>query len=168
MTSLHKYAAQRHKASYYCPGVDPTSPTGTPVEVSAPTAAQDQMSPDHGECCPSLDEQINEPLGCVEEIAREYARLRNELGPKPTPSLDEEARRLKEMHEKEEQGRREHAVFAAQYHKLVSHTAYVENVWRRMEERGYFDLDPVRGDGDSVLVQSTTKEAATSSRYRPK
>ncbi|KAI0327699.1 hypothetical protein GY45DRAFT_1327236 [Cubamyces sp. BRFM 1775] len=143
MTSLREYAARRRKASYYSPGADPTLPTGTPVEPSGPIADHPPNPPPNQNIipaeAPSVEKHINEPMGIVEEIAHEYFRLQNELGPRPRVVLDEETIRQQRIKEQEEQERHERAVFTVQYHKLLNQTAYVKRVWKRMEESGYFD-----------------------------
>ncbi|KAI0353345.1 hypothetical protein OH77DRAFT_621716 [Trametes cingulata] len=142
MTSLRKYAARRHHASFY--SVDPTIPTGTPVEGPiVGSTSQLRTSPETGtERSATIEEQIHDPMGLVEDIAREYARIRSELGPKPSTAaqtLDERALRRKRRKEQAEQHRRELAIFVDQYSKLITHAAYVDSVWKHMEESGYFD-----------------------------
>lgn len=88
-------------------------------------------------------------MGIVGEVAREYVRLQNELGPRPAVALDEEGLRQQRIKEQDEQERHERAVFTVQYHKLLNQAAYVQHVWRRMEECGYFDEEEIRDDIES-------------------
>ncbi|KAI0363153.1 hypothetical protein BV20DRAFT_1126451 [Pilatotrama ljubarskyi] len=162
MTSLHKYAARRHHVFFY--SADPTIPTGMPVEEAAALSTS-QLYPEHPECSAPIDEQIYDPMGLVEEIAREYARLRSELGPKPSagPSiLDEKALRRKRRKEQAEQYRRELAIFVDQYRKLVKHAAYVDSVWKHMEESGYFDDHEDDEDDVEVEIQNTDDSPTSS------
>ncbi|KAI0634923.1 hypothetical protein C8Q77DRAFT_1208360 [Trametes polyzona] len=169
MTSLKQYAARRNKAFYYSLGSDPTVPTGTPVPESE-LAALRPHSPELRECSAAAEDQICEPLGVVADIAREYARLRNENPAPPAPVLDAKALRLKKKAEKEAQERREEAIFVTQYHKMMAQDAYVTSVYRRMEEAGYFDkADDVdreghadgesEGDGNSKSNQDTEERS---------
>lgn len=88
-----------------------------------------------------MEEHIIEPMGFVAEVAREYARIRNEMGPKPqaAPVLDEKALRRKRKQEKAEEDRRARAIACVQYQKLLDQKAYVNSVYKHMEEMGYFD-----------------------------
>lgn len=125
---------------YYSPGFDPTIPTGEPLPEPIPSP---EKLP-HSEFCDvsaSLEDQINEPMGFVEEVAREYARLRSERGPRSdasTPVLDERALRRKRKEEEAKEVERRRAISLVQYQKLLDQRDYVNAVYKEMEERGYF------------------------------
>ncbi|OJT02546.1 hypothetical protein TRAPUB_2678 [Trametes pubescens] len=99
----------RHKASYYSLGTDPTIPTGTPVPEPIPSPAELAHSESRDFSAP-IEDQINEPMGIVADIAREYARVRDERGPRrdtSAPVLDERALRRKRKQEQAKQLARE-------------------------------------------------------------
>ena len=128
-------------------------PTGTPIEPASsssnPTLDSTSRQSDVLNQAVQIEKHINEPMGIVEEVAREYIRLRNELGPRAHVLLDEEALRQQRIKEQQEQDQHERAVFAVQYHKLLNQTSYVQHVWRRMEECGYFDEEDIGDDAES-------------------
>ncbi|KAI0634927.1 hypothetical protein C8Q77DRAFT_1156300 [Trametes polyzona] len=163
MTSLKQYAARRNKAFYYSPGSDPTVPTGTPIPESELPALRPH-SPELRECSAAAEDQICEPLGVVADIAREYARLRNENPAPAAPVLDAKALRLKKKAEKEAQERREEAIFVTQYHKMMAQDAYVTSVYRRMEEAGYFDKAADVGHDEGADGESEGNENSKSNQ----
>lgn len=144
MNSLHKYAARRNKVFYYSPGFDPTIPTGEPLPEPIPSPeklAQSELR----DVSALIEDQINEPMGFVEEVAREYARLRSERGPKTdasAPVLDERALRRKRKEEEAKEVERRRAISLVQYQKLLDQRDYVNAVYKEMEERGFFGPAP--------------------------
>lgn len=125
---------------YYSPGFDPTIPTGEPLPEPTPSPAELAQSELRNVSAP-IEDQINEPMGFVEEVAREYARLRSERGPKTdasAPVLDERALRRKRKEEEAKEAERRRAISLVQYQKLLDQRDYVNAVYKEMEERGYF------------------------------
>lgn len=140
MNSLHKYAARRNKVFYYSPEFDPTIPTGEPLPEPIPSPEKLAQSELRDVSAP-IEDQINEPMGFVEEVAREYARLRSERGPKTdasAPVLDERELRRKRKEEEAKDVERRRAISLVQYQKLLDQRDYVNAVYKEMEERGYF------------------------------
>lgn len=92
-----------------------------------------------------MEDQINEPMGFVKEVAREYARLRSERGPRSdasAPVLDERALRRKRKEEEAKDAERRRAISLVQYQKLLDQRDYVNAVYKEMEERGFFGPAP--------------------------
>ncbi|KAI0763989.1 hypothetical protein BD413DRAFT_641810 [Trametes elegans] len=156
MTSLQKYRSRRNKASYYSLSIDPTAPTGTPIpaeeleeiiaslETTVPVADVPDQKAD-------VDAHVNQPLGIVQEIALEYMRLRDERAANtgtagPVTLSPEHHSRTRDTTD----DTREKAIFAVQYQKLLSQSAYVEDVWKYMEEIGYFDHAEDEGHSPDV------------------
>lgn len=92
-------------------------------------------------CSAPLYEQIHEPQGVVGEIAREYARIREEAGPRaePEPALDDNALRLRRDQERAAQKKREDSIICVQYRKLLERDAYIKRKVKEMDESGFFD-----------------------------
>ncbi|KAH9855591.1 hypothetical protein C2E23DRAFT_813924 [Lenzites betulinus] len=137
MTSLRRYAAERRKASLF----DPTISTGTPITEPIPMSARPGLPFEVRECSAPLDEQIHEPRGLVGEIAREYARIREEAGPRaePEPVLDDNALRMRRDQERAAQKKREDSIICVQYRKLLERDEYIKRTLKEMDENGYFN-----------------------------